>query len=281
MSAAPTPPGAAPAGAATFGRAAFAAALATRRLGRTLLVRDTVASTNDAAWDALAGGAPDGAVVVAGAQTAGRGRAGRAWHHVPGRGLALSVLLHQGCDRRQVAMLPLVAGLALAVALERLGARPRLKWPNDVLLGGRKAAGLLAESRTTAAGTPAAVLGAGVNVSHAAADFPAELRARATSLAIEGVRAGRERVAAEFLNALEPRWDALQEGGREALLRGWSERCDAWDAPVVVRAPGGDVRGIARGLDPDGGLRIERADGTTVTVLAGDVGPDAGAEGGA
>src|SRR5262252_9577839 len=130
-----------------FDRPRYEARLATRRLGRTLLVRDTAGSTNDLAWDALAEGLPDGVTVIAEAQIEGRGRAGRRWFMAPGRGLALSVALHPGCDRRQAGLLPLVAGLALARALDGLGVAADLKWPNDLLVNGRKLSCILAESR--------------------------------------------------------------------------------------------------------------------------------------
>src|SRR5262245_2118052 len=120
-----------------FDRARFTAALTTRRLGRTLIARAEVESTNDVAWEALTAGTPDGTCVVADVQTRGRGRGGHSWHTAPGRGLALSMLLHQGCDRRQMGIVPLLAGLALARGLESLGARAELKWPNDLLIGAR------------------------------------------------------------------------------------------------------------------------------------------------
>jgi BirA family biotin operon repressor/biotin-[acetyl-CoA-carboxylase] ligase len=254
-----------------FDRARFTARLATRRFGRTLLARAEAQSTNDVAWEALGAGAADGTVVVADSQTRGRGRAGHAWHTGPGHGLALSILLHQGCDRRQLGLLPLVAGVALARALEKLGAAPELKWPNDLLLDGRKVSGLLAESRRTAEGTDAAVLGAGVNVSQRVEDFPPELRGIATSLAIEGLPAGREEVAAEFLNALEPLWTEQQEGDRGAVLEAWRARARCWGRLLRIRGAGGETVGVARELDGDGGLVLEREDGSRVTVVAGDV----------
>lgn len=266
----------------TFDRVAFERALHTRRLGRMLLARGTTGSTNDDAWDALNGGAADGAVVVADVQTAGRGRAGRTWHQSPGRGLALSVLLHQGCDRRQLPTLPLVAGLALAEALESLGAHAELKWPNDLLLHERKVSGILAESRLTAGGGEAAVIGVGVNVLQAREDFPDEIAHLATSLAMEGCLTTREAVAAAFLNVLEPHWTAHQEGGREATLAAWRARATFWGREVRVTTPAGPMTGVARTLDDDGGLVIERADGTRATIVAGDVEvvpPRAGARG--
>ncbi len=262
----------------TFDRVAFAQRLGTRRLGRTLITRGEVGSTNDLAWEACAAGAPDGAAVVADAQTRGRGRAGREWHTTPGRSLALSLLLRPAGERRAAAMLPLAAGLAAAQALESLGARPALKWPNDVLLDGRKVAGVLCESRgpSRPAAGPAPpreclVVGVGVNVSQAREEFPAEIVESATSLALAGVSCGRETLAAALLNALEPLWLGLLRGERAAVVEAWSARAAFWGRPVAVRTPAGEVRGVARALAPDGALRLEGPDGTETLVLAGDL----------
>lgn len=254
-----------------FDRGAFSARLATRRLGRHLLVRAEVESTNDVAWEALAAGAPDGTTVVADRQTRGRGRAGRRWHTAPGRGLALSVVMFPGCERGRLGALPLAAGLALARALERLGAAAELRWPNDLTLGGRKVAGILCESRRDTAGGDVVVIGTGLNVAQRAEDFPAELAAGATSLALEDVVATREAAAAEFLNALEPLWDEMEEGGRERVLEAWKARAGFWGRPVAVRTAGGEVTGIARDLDPEGALLLALPEGGELRVLAGDL----------
>jgi BirA family biotin operon repressor/biotin-[acetyl-CoA-carboxylase] ligase len=256
---------------ARFDRTAFDAALGTRRLGRSLIVRDEAGSTNDVAWDALAEGRPDGTTVIAESQDAGRGRAGRRWVMAPGRGLALSVGVHLGCDRRQAGLLPLTAGLALAEALERLGLAADLKWPNDLLARGRKLSGILAESRRLSPAGDTAVIGVGVNVLERAEDFPGELAATATSLALEGVATTREAVAAAFLTAFETRWDELQEGSRTALLEAWSARSRSWGRAITARTPAGEVRGIALRLDGDGALVLRDASGEEVTVMAGDV----------
>jgi len=254
-----------------FDRRLFERSLATRRLGRTLIARAETPSTNDLAWEALATGAPDGTVAVADAQPQGRGRAGRTWHLAPGKGLALSLVLHQGCDRRQLGTLPLVAGLALARALERLGVVTTLKWPNDLLVGARKLAGILCESRRLPDGTDVAVIGVGVNVTQQQDDLPADLRGLATSLAMEGCRAPREAVAAAFLNALEPLWAEHQEGGRSAVLDAWRKRAGYWGRHVTVRTPSGRLSGIARDLSPDGGLVLRLESGSDVVALAGDL----------
>ncbi len=255
----------------TFNRAHFESRLATRHFGRHLVVRDSVESTNDDAWDLLAQGAPDGAVVIAGTQTRGRGRLGRTWHTPPGSGLAMSLVLHLGCDPEPLATLPLVAGLALATALDRFGAGAQLKWPNDVLLDGHKVAGILCERRRAAGGLDAAVVGVGVNVSQSREEFPPELRDRATSLTLAGHAIAREHVAAEFLNAFERLWAEHAEGDRTQAIAAWRSHASFWGTPVVANTPAGVVRGIARTLDDTGALVLDTGDGTVVRVIAGDV----------
>lgn len=255
----------------TFERSVFARALRTRRLGHALFARGEVDSTNDVAWELAQQGADEGACVVADAQRRGRGRAGRTWHTAPGKSLALSVLLHPGCDRDALATAPLVAGLALARGFDALGLAVRLKWPNDVLAGNRKLSGILAESRRSAGGTDLVVLGVGVNVSQTEDDFPPELRGVATSLALAGCSARREIVAAAFLNALEPLWDEHQEGDHDEVLAAWRAEATFWGRPVRVTTPRGEVRGVAHDLDRSGGLVVRTVDGATVTVLSGDV----------
>lgn len=265
----------------SFDRAAFVRALRTRRLGHALFTRAEVESTNDLAWELAQQGADEGACVVADSQTRGRGRMGRAWHTAPGQGLALSVLLHPGCDRSALATAPLVAGLALRRGLFALGLDAQLKWPNDLVARGRKLSGILAEARRGADGADRVVLGVGVNVGQAAEDFPPELRERATSLALEGRAVRREAVAAAFLNALEPLWDEHQEGDPGQVLDAWRREAAFWGRPVVVRSPEGELRGTAEGLDQGGGLVVRTADGGRLTVLAGDLEvawPEAAAE---
>lgn len=254
-----------------FDRTRFGARLGTQRMGHALLVRDTTASTNDDAWEALAT-LGDGAAVVALAQTRGRGRDGRTWAQVPGRGLALSVALRLGCDVRQAGAIPLAAGLAVVRASHALGVTAaRLKWPNDVLVGGRKLAGVLCEVRRAAGGGDAVVIGIGLNVAHAREDFPAEIRDQATSLALEASAATLEDAAAEVLTKLEPLWHELQEGDRGAVLAEWSRWAGHWGQWVSVRTPAGVVEGVAQRLDADGGLVLRTSAGSETTVVAGDV----------
>lgn len=251
-----------------FDRPRFAARLRTRALGRRARIVARTGSANDDAWEALRSDG-HGATVIALAQTNGRGREGRSWSQVEGRGLALSVALLRG-SLRPGGVIPLAAGLAAAHAAHACGvADARLKWPNDVLVGGRKLAGVLCEARRTAEGE-AVVIGIGMNVRHAWAEFPPELRGSATSLALAGSTASIEDAAAAFLNAGEALWDRLDSGQAGAVLREWTAACTHWGEWLRVRTPAGPVEGAALRLDDDGALVLRNA-AREIRVLAGDV----------
>lgn len=220
-------------------------------LGRQVHVRDVVDSTNRVARDLARRGAPEGTVVVARRQTAGRGRIDRVWHSPEG-GLYMSLLL------RPAPLLSLRMGLAAARAVERTsGLRPELKWPNDLLAGGKKLGGVLVEAEG-----PWAVAGVGINV--ATREFPPELAPLATSLRLLGHRLRVEAVARALLETLEP----LYRG--PFRLREYEERCSTLGRRVRVETVVGPVEGVARRLDESGALVVETGEGET-RVLAGDV----------
>ena len=254
----------------SFDRDRFTALLRTASVGRALDVRAATASTNDDAWSLLNAGGPDGLAVVALDQTAGRGRAGRVWTQSPGLGLALSIGLRLGADPAHAGVIPLAAGLAVAEAAGELGIDARLKWPNDVLAGGRKLAGVLCEMRRLPAGD-AVVVGIGVNVHQRADDFPPALRGRATSLAMAGADATLEAVAAAVCGAFERRREQLRAGDRAGVLSAWSARAAFWGEPVTVSGPGADVSGVALRLDDAGALVLRLDSGAEWTAVAGDL----------
>jgi BirA family biotin operon repressor/biotin-[acetyl-CoA-carboxylase] ligase len=254
---------------AEFDAQRFADRLGTGFVARTFEVRKTTASTNDDAWVALAAGGPDGVAVIADEQRSGRGRMGRQWSHAVGQGLALSVGLRVPRGAAATSTIPLAAGLAVADALAALGFEPRLKWPNDVLLDGRKVAGVLCEMRRMRE-DDAVVVGIGVNVAQRPQDFPPTLAGQATSLAIAGAAVSLEDAAARVCDALEVRVLQLRRGDRAGVLEAWSARAAFWGEPVTVRAPDGDVTGVALRLDPDGAL-VLRMEGGEWTAMAGDL----------
>jgi BirA family transcriptional regulator, biotin operon repressor / biotin---[acetyl-CoA-carboxylase] ligase len=220
------------------------------RLGTPRLHLRATTSTNDRARALAAAGAPHGTLVTAGEQSAGRGRQGRAWSAPPGRALLMSLVLRTP-DR----MLPLAAAVAVADAA---GPRAAIKWPNDVLLDGRKLAGILAESRPQDGW---AVLGIGINVAVRMEDLPHELRATAATLGLEARDV--EAVLRRVLDTLE-RALALE---REALLDAWRAR-DALRGHEVAWAGGS---GRAAGIDGDGRLVVELADGGRTALESGEV----------
>ena len=233
---------------------------------------DSLPSTNTEAARQARAGAAEGLCVLAREQTAGRGRQQRAWASPPDAGLYFSVVLR---PRLAAAAWPLVT-LAAAVAVrDALNEACRLdadiKWPNDLLAGGRKLCGILAET-VEAGPRRACVVGVGVNLCEGA--FPPGLHDRATSVEAEtGSPPDREALLAALLRALAARYARLQEpGGCEETVRAWAAASTYSEGKRVRVALGAEeFRGTTRGLEPDGALRVETAAGEIKIIRAGDV----------
>jgi BirA family transcriptional regulator, biotin operon repressor / biotin---[acetyl-CoA-carboxylase] ligase len=219
-------------------------------LGRPRLHLRATTSTNDRARELAAAGAPHGALVTAGRQSAGRGRQGRTWSAPAGSALLLSLVL-----RELPALLPLLTGLAVA---EVSGPAARVKWPNDVLVEGRKVAGILVEARPQEGW---AVLGIGLNVALRVEDLPPELHATAGTL---GLAPGD----------LEPTLERLLRALERALGLSAAAALDAYRARDALRGrevAWADGRGRAAGIDGEGRLVVELAGGGRTTLSAGEV----------
>jgi BirA family biotin operon repressor/biotin-[acetyl-CoA-carboxylase] ligase len=244
-----------------------------RRLGplaARVLYFTTIGSTNDVAASLAADPASFGTVVIADAQTAGRGRRGRTWFSPEGSGLYVSVILTPSRAAsepdRATMLLTLTAGVALAEGGERAaGLSPALKWPNDLLVAGRKLAGILADGCGEVV-----VRGYGINVGPMA--YPPEFRDRATSLETElGRSIDRAAVAVETLAALASRYDDLVSGRFDAILDAWRRRAPTHrGARVVWDTPAGPQSGITDGIDDFGALLVRVADGVE-RIVAGEV----------
>jgi BirA family biotin operon repressor/biotin-[acetyl-CoA-carboxylase] ligase len=232
---------------------------------------ESIGSTSDRLKEMLRAGAPEWSVVLAEQQTAGRGRQGRAWASPPGN-LYLSVLLRPGFAPERVSLLPLMAGLAVAEALVWLGVDGRLKWPNDVLVGEQKIAGVLAESASGAQRLDGVVLGIGVNVAAPREALPPEVAAGTTSIfEVTGRRAEPVAVAARVLGQLGVWYDSLRLEGADAVLAAWSARSVPWwGKPVEVWSGSQRTIGLARGVDRRGALLLQGDDGQVRPVLSGD-----------
>jgi BirA family biotin operon repressor/biotin-[acetyl-CoA-carboxylase] ligase len=242
------------------------------RIGNRILRLEETTSTNSlvlAREDYLN---EPGLVVIARHQTAGRGRIGRRWASVPGHQLQFSMVIHpRGRPEHQPAA-ALVAGLSVAEAIERaLGLAPRLKWPNDVLLGGRKVCGILIESKPGAGGRPRLVVGIGINCHGSARDFPPELHGLLTTLAEAAARpVDAEALFQAVLDRLNENFHGLDSGARAALLDSWRARADF--AGRRVRFPlGRDTReGRVTGISDEGCLLIDEG-GVRHTHASGEV----------
>lgn len=248
-----------------------AAALAGLAPGLVVEVVEAVASTNALAAEQARAGAPDGRVVVAEHQTAGRGRLDRSWETPPRASLTFSLVLRPSVPAADWPWLPLLTGHTVAKTLRAAGYAAAVKWPNDVLIGDRKVAGILVERIETPSG-PAAVVGVGVNVSQQPDEIPVPT---GTSLALEsGAEPDRTALLAGLLSGIREAFDAWQAGGAAAtahLRSSYAASCDTVGRDVRVALPSGEVlEGRATGIDQAGRLEVRGLDGPTV-VGAGDV----------
>jgi BirA family biotin operon repressor/biotin-[acetyl-CoA-carboxylase] ligase len=232
--------------------------------------REEVDSTQRLARELARGGAEEGTTVIAESQRAGRGRLGRSWHSPAGVNLYCSVVLRPPLAPAEVPQLALVVGLAVADAVAAVGgAGAAVKWPNDVLLGGRKVAGILTELDAELERVHVVIVGIGVNLNGDA--FPSELADKATSLRLAtGGPVDRAAFTAGLLAALEGRYRRFLAAGFAAMRSEW-EACSALTGKEVrVTAPEGEVAGRVLGVDDDGALRLAGPRGE-VRVVAGEV----------
>jgi BirA family biotin operon repressor/biotin-[acetyl-CoA-carboxylase] ligase len=229
-------------------------------------------STQQRARELAREGAEEGTIVVAEAQTAGRGRLGRTWHSPPGANLYCSILLRPALPPASVPQLALVAGLAVARAIETLGLRPTLKWPNDVLLDGRKVTGVLTEMEAEVERVHVVVVGIGVNLNTTADQLPEYLRDKATSLAVAlGRPVDRGAFTASLLSALEDDYRTFLHAGFARLREPYERRAALTGRQVRIAGAGSDLAGRVAGIDDDGALRLVDANGETHHIVAGEV----------
>ncbi len=248
--------------------------LNTRIIGRNLIFRETTDSTNSDAATLAHAGAPDGTVVVAAHQTAGRGRFQRRWHAQPGQNLTFSLLLRPAIEPARISQLPILTAAALLPVLdpclENTPTRLAIKWPNDILAGDRKLAGILCDCECEADLTHHVILGMGINVNSRC--FPEPLCRTATSLALE---TGRETplapLLAAILNHFEPLYrDWCAVGDLTPFLPILNTRSQLLGRTVRIQTVTGTLHGRLTRIQPNGQLEIDTPDGRT-SVHAGEV----------
>ena len=224
----------------------------------------SVTSTMDVAEEAAQAGAPEGLFIVADEQTRGRGRRGRTWSSPAGTGLYLTVLLRPPFeDGMMLSLITLASGVAARQAIGRAsGLHPELKWPNDLMVGRRKLAGILAEGFGLGRVDQAVLVGLGVNLLSAA--HPGDIAARATSLEEElGVRVDRSRVLEELMVAIARAYDGLRRGDADGILRAWRQAAPSAEGAVVRwQTADGFRQGRTAGVDRTGALLVATENGT-------------------
>jgi BirA family biotin operon repressor/biotin-[acetyl-CoA-carboxylase] ligase len=243
-------------------------------IGREIYYFPEIDSTNRQARDQGRRGAREGTVVLADFQSQGKGRLGRSWESPAGVNLYASIILRPPIPPKLAPQITLLAGVATANALARAsGLDPRVKWPNDIVLRGKKVAGILSEMEANDTKTQFVILGIGVNVNWPSEDIPPDLREIATSLRAEGGREiPRTLIAAEVFEELEQAYTSfLREGFSPRLREEWNRLSWINGKRVTVRLSDKTISGEALGLDTDGALLLLDQEGKTHRFIAGEV----------
>ena len=243
----------------------------TTMIGKKIHLLPEVASTNTLAMDLAQQGSPEGTVVIAEKQTGGKGRLGRTWIS-PKRNLYLSIILRPRISPYKAPLITLMGAVAVTAALRRqVNVQAEIKWPNDVLIAGKKVCGLLTEMSADPDRINHIVLGIGINVNVEREKLPREIRHTATTLYAE---TGRTMNRVKLLNRLfleVERWYGVFLKDDAALLKEWERLNSTIGNRVTVGGPGWTLEGMARGVDAEGRLLVEQDDGAVQMVTAGDV----------
>ncbi|MBM4325270.1 MAG: biotin--[acetyl-CoA-carboxylase] ligase [Deltaproteobacteria bacterium] len=247
--------------------------LKTKWLGKTIHYFHALDSTNSKAYDLANRGAEEGEIVIAESQTKGKGRLGRNWFSPPYLNLYLSVILRPEISPHQAPLITLMAAVATAEAIEKSsGLRPLIKWPNDILLNGRKMAGLLNEIKSETDRIHFIILGIGVNLNIDEKMFPKEIRSIATSMKREmGEGVSRKDFLASLLRGLEQWYTVFLKEGGNVILESWRRWAQIKGRRVKMTSFGETIAGRAIDVDSDGALIIETKRGERKRVVAGDV----------
>jgi BirA family biotin operon repressor/biotin-[acetyl-CoA-carboxylase] ligase len=239
-------------------------------IGRKVKFYDSVDSTNNIAKRLLSESNKEGTVVLADNQTQGKGRQGRTWYSEENVGIYLSIILKPSLPSEQVAQITLVTGVALLQAINEFSqTRAYLKWPNDILINGKKVAGILTENYLNNA-QPGVVLGIGVNVNHAR--FPVPLQQIATSMAMEnGENFERLPIITCFLNHLDEEYQSFLKEGLSPTVHVWNMNSDMFGKQITMTQGNQTFPGTAIRLNEEGQLVIQLGNGEEIAFSSGEV----------
>jgi len=256
----------------TIAEEEVASRLQTERMGRQIRYFSRIDSTNQYAKRIAEEGAPDGTLIIADEQTAGKGRSGRTWVTPPAEAIAFTLLLRPKLSPDRISMVTLVMGLAVTNAVNSLyGVSAGIKWPNDVVIKGRKLCGILTEMSAEVRQVNYIVIGVGINAN--LTSFPEEIREIATSLKLE---LGRDINRAELIARVMAEFERLYaefeaQGDLGAVMQEYNELCLNAGSKVRVLDPNGEYTGTSRGINSMGELLVETEDGKMQEVYAGEV----------
>lgn len=258
-----------------YGKPAILNKLVTHTFGKELKFFAEVDSTNSVLKRLASEGAPEGTIVLAESQTGGRGRLGRNWASAPGTGIWMSLLLKPELHPVEVQTLTLAASVAVCRALEHLNLSDLgIKWPNDILIGQKKACGILTELSAEAERTAWVVLGIGLNVNHMEQDFPEEIASIATSLRLNTKSReplDRSVLAAGLINTLEEVYDSYLKDGATRMIDEWKKRSVTLGKKVRLISHNGSQVVLAQDITQDGKLLVKQENGQVLEVLSGEI----------
>jgi BirA family biotin operon repressor/biotin-[acetyl-CoA-carboxylase] ligase len=233
-----------------------------------LLIFDEIDSTQEAAKALAREGKPHGFGVMAVSQTRGRGRLGRSWVSPPGKNLALSIILRPSIRAAEAPLVGFAAAIGCAETVERFGVRDvSLKWPNDVMTGGRKIAGILPEASIRGDAVEFVVVGIGLNLNSLSEDFPENLREKATSVVMSGgFGVSPKRAAHALMERMDAICGRIEKEGVGFIIPLWTARWSHRGIPLEWNG----MTGTAEGLAPDGTLLLRQEDGKVIRVSSGE-----------
>jgi BirA family biotin operon repressor/biotin-[acetyl-CoA-carboxylase] ligase len=244
--------------------------LSTRFFGKKIYAFETIDSTNNCAQMLGEHGAEEGIVVTADRQTKGRGRLGRMWEAEAGRNILFSLVLRPKFPLEQVGLIGFLVSVSIAETIERKVSRAvEVKWPNDLLINGKKFCGTLLEASFKDGSVDFVIAGVGLNVNQSV--FPKKLKEKATSLVLECEKEfDRAEIFRDILGSLESDYLETREHGFTAIVQRWIERCHMFDREIKISQHDKTISGKVVRLSPDGALIIRLPDNREIKVMAGD-----------
>lgn len=253
--------------------AAITAQLQTKTIGKQIVYVDELDSTQTKAQQLIAEGAAEGTIVIAEHQSKGKGTRGKAWHSPKGKGIWMSIVLKPPIPAQYISQLTLLSAVALCRTINKqLGLNIGVKWPNDLLIDGKKVSGILLESSSEDDRLRYVIAGVGISVNITKDDFPEELHSKATSLQIEtGQRVNRELLLCAFLLQFEQLYELYMEKGFAPIRSLWEALSVTLHRRIEVHSAQGFISGVANMLDETGALLVTEDDGQVKKIFSGDV----------